>query len=46
MEMHCSKDELGRTDWVAGWYAAEIQSVDYDNNEIDLIFLHDPTQYL
>ena len=42
--MHCSKDELGRTDWVTGWYAAEIQSVDYDNDEIDLMFLHDPEQ--
>ena len=44
VEMHCSKDELGRTDWVTEWYAAEIQSVDHDNDETDLIFLHDAEQ--
>lgn len=26
VEMHCLKDELTNTDWVAGWYAAEVQS--------------------
>ena len=44
VEMHFSKDELTNTDWVAGWYAAEVQSFNYDNDEIDLIFLHDPEQ--
>ena len=35
------KDEQLNTGWAAGWYEAEVQSVDFDDDEIDISFLEE-----
>ena len=41
VEIWWSQDELSDTDW-KGWYAAEVQSVDRDDDEIDVVFSKNP----
>ena len=42
VEILWSQDELSDTDWKEGWYAAEVQSVDQDDDEIDVVFSKNP----
>ena len=42
VEIRWSQDELSDTDWKEGWYAAEVQSVDRDDDEIDVVFSKNP----
>ena len=37
-----SKQEIGDTDWRPGWYVAEVQDADRDNNEITVQFVSEP----
>ncbi|CAB4038821.1 Hypothetical predicted protein [Paramuricea clavata] len=42
VEVMLEEDELEDTDWTSGWYTAEVQAVDYDDDEVDLFFLDKP----
>ncbi|KAJ7354919.1 hypothetical protein OS493_029028 [Desmophyllum pertusum] len=37
-----SKEEIGDTDWRPGWYVAEVQDADRDNDEITVQFVSEP----
>ena len=44
VKVYLSKDDITTNNMVEGWYAAGVQSIDYDNDEIDLIFSDNPDQ--
>ena len=37
-----SKEEIGDSDWRPGWYVAEVQYADMDNDEITVQFVSEP----